>query len=245
MKPTVPRENPAAASKTAPEGAVGPDRSGGVRAQSTRVSAGPPARTTVLIDGFNLYHGLRERFGRRYLWLDLVRMARLLRPRDDIVTVRYFTAMIENDAEGRQRQETYHAALSAHCGPALEIVLGRFQVKVRTCRSCGASWRTFEEKETDVNIAVAVMTASATPSNDLLVIVSADSDLCPALRAARQIAPRLGLIAAFPPRRSSFEIKSLVPGNFMIGHDKIRRAQLPDVVRDEAGRILRRPEHWK
>jgi len=37
------------------------------------------------IDGFNLYDGLRDRGGRRYLWPDLVRLVRHLRPRDSIL----------------------------------------------------------------------------------------------------------------------------------------------------------------
>ncbi len=53
-------------SKTAPEGAVGPDRSGGVQhhvtPQEPRLETPVRTRTAVLIDGFNLYHGMRERF---------------------------------------------------------------------------------------------------------------------------------------------------------------------------------------
>jgi hypothetical protein len=28
-------------------------------------------RVAVYVDGFNLYFGLHERYGRKYLWLDL------------------------------------------------------------------------------------------------------------------------------------------------------------------------------
>lgn len=153
--------------------------------------------------------------------------------------------LVENDPAGRRRQETYHAALRAHCGPSLQIVLGRFQAKSRTCRSCGDTWQAYEEKETDVNIAVSLVTAAASAAVDVIVIISADSDLCPAIKAARLVAPSLGLIAAFPPRRSSFEIRSLVPGNFMIGQDKIRRSQLPGRVVDGAGHELLKPAHWR
>ena len=33
------------------------------------------------IDGFNLYHGLRDRYQHRYLWLDVVQLVGRLRPR--------------------------------------------------------------------------------------------------------------------------------------------------------------------
>jgi hypothetical protein len=55
------------------------------------------ADVIAYVDGFNLYHGLRDRYGRRYLWLDLVQLVRRLRPRDSVVAVRYFTAAVRND----------------------------------------------------------------------------------------------------------------------------------------------------
>lgn len=94
-----------------------------------------------------------------------------------------------------------------------------------------------------MNIAVGLVTAAI--SVDLVLIISADSDLCPAVRAAREASPDLGLIAAFPPRRSSFELAALIPGNFMIGQDKIRRSQLPSIVVDsDTGTEWHRPKRW-
>ena len=29
-------------------------------------------RVAAYIDGFNLYYGMKSRFGRRYMWLDVV-----------------------------------------------------------------------------------------------------------------------------------------------------------------------------
>lgn len=53
---------------------------------------------SVYIDGFNLYHGIHEKFGRKYLWLDLEALAAsLLKPHkrwsDELKTVvnGYFT----------------------------------------------------------------------------------------------------------------------------------------------------------
>lgn len=35
----------------------------------------------VYVDGFNLYHGMKAKFGRRLLWLDLVTLSTRLRPK--------------------------------------------------------------------------------------------------------------------------------------------------------------------
>ncbi len=203
------------------------------------------ATVIAYVDGFNLYHGLRDRYGRRYLWLDLEHLVRRMRPKDRIVAVRYFTALVRDDPASLARQRAYLGALSAHSG-AVEIILGRYQQKTVSCRECGNAWTTYEEKETDVNIAVSLVADAAARASDVALIVSADSDLCPAIRTARSSNPSRRMVAAFPPRRSSFEIRTLIPGAFTIAASDLRNSLLPEVVNHEAeGRIYKRPGRWR
>jgi hypothetical protein len=96
------------------------------------------------VDGFNLDHGLKAKHGRRYLWLDLEALVASLLKRDQrLEAIKYFTASVRDDLPARARQSTYLAALSAHTG--VQIIVGRFQEKHRTCWKCGATWRTYEE----------------------------------------------------------------------------------------------------
>ncbi|HEY5357677.1 MAG TPA: NYN domain-containing protein [Streptosporangiaceae bacterium] len=111
------------------------------------------ATVIAYVDGFNLYHGLHDKYGRRYLWLDLQHLIQRVRPSDQILAVRYFTAEVKDDPPALARQRTYLAALKAHSG-AVEVILGRYQTKRMTYRHCGNVWTSYEEKETDVNIAV-------------------------------------------------------------------------------------------
>jgi uncharacterized LabA/DUF88 family protein len=208
------------------------------------------ADVIAYIDGFNLYHGLRDRYRHRYLWLDLVQLVRRLRPHDSIVAVRYFTAVVRNDPPAQARQQAYLNALRAHSGSCLQIVHGRYQAKQQACRSCGATWTSYEEKETDVNIAVSLVADAAASAADLAVLISADSDLCPAIRTARTVAAarqaRFGIIAAFPPRRYSHEVKRLIPGAFTLSHQDIRNSLLPDAVTEStSGRKFHRPPEWR
>lgn len=207
------------------------------------------ARVIAYVDGFNLYHGLRERYQHRYLWLDLMELVRRLRPKDTIEAVRYFTAAVPNDPPAQARQQVYLHALTAHCGPSLEITLGRYQSKQRSCRQCGTTWTAYEEKETDVNIAVRLVADTATAAMDIALIISADSDLCPAVRTARQIASnlgnRLGMVAVFPPRRNSNELRSLIPASFTLAQADIRNSLLPQTVTDSSsGKQFHRPPKW-
>jgi hypothetical protein len=168
-----------------------------------------------------------------------------VRPHDQILAVRYFTAEVKDDPDGLARQRTYLSALVAN-SCAVEIVLGRYQTKRMTCRQCGSAWITYEEKETDVNIAVALVADAAASASEVALIVSADSDLCPAIRTARALNPRRRMIAAFPPRRSSFEIRSLIRKPFTLAVADIRNSLLPESVADGAsGLIHKRPDKWR
>lgn len=203
------------------------------------------ATVIAYVDGFNLYHGLHQAYGRRYLWLDLQHLIQRVRPHDQILAVRYFTAEVRDDPDGLARQRACLAALKAY-GPAVEVVLGRYQTKTMTCRRCGSTWTSYEEKETDVNIAVSIVADAAASASEIALIVSADSDLCPAIRTARSLNPRRGMIAAFPPRRRSFEIRSLIRRPFTLAVAGIRNSLLPEVVADPAGGLThKRPDKWR
>jgi hypothetical protein len=49
-------------------------------------------RVNVYIDGFNLYYGAVK--GTPYRWLNLAEMCRLLLPRDQVLQIKYFTALV-------------------------------------------------------------------------------------------------------------------------------------------------------
>jgi hypothetical protein len=106
-------------------------------------------KVAAYIDGFNLYYGIRED-GRRHLWLDVEGLVRsLLKPEQQLVAVRYFTAPVRDDPAALSRQQLYWNALGAYSS-LLEIRVGRFQRKSKRCFSCGSSWFEYEEKESDV-----------------------------------------------------------------------------------------------
>jgi hypothetical protein len=71
-------------------------------------------RVVAYVDGFNLYFGLKNGYGRRYHWLDLQALATsLLQSGQELREVQYFTAGVKNDPEGARRQSTYLDALEA------------------------------------------------------------------------------------------------------------------------------------
>jgi hypothetical protein len=200
-------------------------------------------RVIVYVDGFNLYYGLKAAFGRRFLWLDLEQLAQsLLRSNQTLLAVHYFTAEVRDDPKGGARQRTYLDALRT-C-QRVRIHEGRFQSKHVTCHACGMSWESFEEKETDVAIASRLLVDAATNAMDVALPISADSDLVPAVKAARMVHPSLRVVTAFPPQRHSKDLRKHVDACFRIGRGRIRNAQFPDTIALPT-RTLERPKHWQ
>jgi hypothetical protein len=122
------------------------------------------------IDGFNLYYGMKSMYRRKYMWLDVVELVRRLRPGDQVVVVRYFTAIVKNEPAAAANQTTYLDALNAHNGTLVDTRVGRFKVKTigrcKVCRqdflcNCPTTYQSFEEKETDVALGVAMVEDAA------------------------------------------------------------------------------------
>ena len=199
-------------------------------------------RVAAYVDGFNLYHGMHDARGRRGLWLDLESLvSAFLRPGQRLVVVHYFTALVAGP--GRAAQLTYLDALAAHC-PSTLLHVGRFLEKRQTCRGCGSSWRTYEEKESDVSLAVQLVEDAARKVSDASLILSGDSDMKPAIDAVRRLAPAHRLVAVFPPRRSSVDLERAVDARLQIFDRVPERHLLPSVVTAPDGRKLLRPFRW-
>ena len=145
-------------------------------------------RVSVYVDGFNLYYGLKSKGWRRYYWLDLRRLAEnLLQFGQQLMTVRYFTARVirlADDPEQSERQQTYLEALEMLTD--LYIHYGYFLPKRVLCHQCGAIRETYEEKMTDVNIAVELMGDAQDDAFDTAIVISGDSDLAGPIEAIRR-----------------------------------------------------------
>ena len=204
-------------------------------------------RVIAYIDGFNLYYGLRAAGWRRYYWLNLRRLAEnLLRPGQTLAAVRYFSARVHpapDDPDKPARQQTYLDALGTL--PDFHIHYGHFLSKRRSCAACGAQWTTYEEKMTDVNIAVALLGDAQDDAFDTAVIVSADSDLVGPVNASRHRFPDKRVIAAFPPSRASKHLRAVATAAFPIWRRALIDSLFPDPVVKADGHVISRPESWR
>lgn len=222
---------------------------------TTKEAPKSPQRVVCYVDGFNLYFGLRDAGYERFFWLNVDALAeRLIREDQELVKTKYFTARIsgglpsdspakraERNAS-RKRQATYLDALATV--PALQIFEGQFLAGEVKCHNCGDSWPDFEEKMTDVNIATELLVDAFANKFDVALLISADSDLVPPVRAVLKYFPHKRINVAFPPERNSKELKDSASGQLIISRGYLKKSQFPDEVPTKTGFILKRPEKW-
>ena len=67
-----------------------------------------------------------------------------------------------------------------------KLILGKYLKKSITCFKCGNVIHTHEEKETDVRIATQIVADAYQKNCDISIVVSADSDMIPAIELATE-----------------------------------------------------------
>ncbi len=143
----------------------------------------------VYIDGFNFYYGLARPLNCR--WANIEALFQAQFPNDDIRQIYFFEAMIEGPH--RIHQDKYIQAVESLS--SVQVVLGEMKAKNRLCKvnSCAYSgdrfWTEHEEKHTDVSIAITMVDDAHKAGYDKLILVTADTDLVPAVRMAKTIRP--------------------------------------------------------
>jgi hypothetical protein len=175
-------------------------------------------------------------------------MLYLVDPQAVAAGVDYYSALAHHLESVRPgtvaRHRLYMAALHAH---GVSTHLGLFKPKeIRYhSRTCDVVLRRHEEKETDVAMAAALVEAAGSGACDAIGLLSGDTDLLPALKAARRLKPGLKLIGLFPPYRANRAFRPVVDADFKISPSRLAEHLLPDTVIAADGRALTRPAEWR
>lgn len=226
-------------------------------------------RTHCFVDGYNLYYGLVA--GTPYKWLDLpALLAHILRvqnPVFELVHVSYFTAPVKPAlaSRGEASLHAQRAYLRALMARGVSVHEGRHQLEPARAPVFQSGqpasrlnmtdiWK-LEEKETDVSLAIQMYRTASRASAEQasaatqLVLVSADTDFAPAVRAIREDFPALRLGLILPHREAAHRPP---PGSLTAHADWVRRHvtteellthQFPDRVATRKT-PARRPEYW-
>lgn len=224
--------------------------------------------TTVYIDGYNLFYGrLRHT---PFKSLDPFKLfktiAKIQDPSSEIIKIKYFTAPVKanfssHGQESTKAQTSYHRALKYTYSDSIDIIQGYHTVEMgyppRYKKPIDKDdrveiWK-FEEKQTDVNIALHMYRDAVNESCLQQILVSNDSDLELPLKLISEDKPcmTLGLIIprpkptvthhSRPPNKSLSQYVHWTRSH-ILDHE-CQNAQFSDRISTNKKPILK-PEYW-
>lgn len=211
----------------------------------------PKIRVSAYIDGFNLYHAINDanraqRGAINHLkWCNLWSLMELFTDphQHEVVSVKFFTAYPTWKPDSEQRHREYVKALGFY---GVETILGQFKPKDAYCKVCSSTYKAREEKESDVNVAMHLVSDAHEDLFDQAFLVTNDSDLLGPSRLVRAKFPNKKLKVIAPPyRRHSKELWAVATHRTQIQQQHLEACQLPQTAHDATGNaIFLRPPNY-
>jgi uncharacterized LabA/DUF88 family protein len=213
-------------------------------------------RTSFLIDGFNLYHSLKNASDDLGLmatgtkWLNIRSLCEsylaAIGGNAQVEELYYYSAFANHrnarDPGVLKRQKVYINCLEA---TGLTVQMFRFKKRKIVCPKCVSSFTRHEEKETDVAIGAKLLELLFLDKCDTGIIVSGDTDVIPAVRTAQSLFPHKRIGFLLPYKRLNQELANLAPGlHFAIREETYMRHQFPDPLVLSSGKIMKKPTGW-
>ncbi len=200
-------------------------------------------RVIAYVDGFNLYFGLRNKGWRCYYWLNLELLCQnLLRSPQHQILVKYFTSRIKTSPDKRKRQSTYIEALNTVQG--IKLYYGKYQLNPSECKKCGYKEEIPEEKMTDVQLAVEMVSDAYQNNYDTAFLISGDIDLVPPIETIRAQFPHKRVIVIFPPMRTTDELRNVANSYLHTTESLLKQSLFPEQITRLGSDVLKRPSEW-
>lgn len=195
------------------------------------------SRVRVYIDGFNLYHAIACLTNQRLKWLNFWKLSEsFLRHREVLDEVNLFTAVLTWNRDKQQRHVNFLAACRA---VGVKVHEANFKRSYKTCAAYGRECKFFEEKQTDVAIAVKLVSDALSDSFDRAVLITADSDQIPAAKFITSL-PDRKLSLLFPPGRkeTARELGKIIPDSRELTPGHLLTCRLPRTVCTPSGKAV-------
>jgi uncharacterized LabA/DUF88 family protein len=218
-----------------------------------------PRKTVVLFDGFNLYHALIQRHGSRrpyagYKWLDYRALADALLSRHEALcdVVLFTTYARDGMYDWKQKRARHAVLLKVQRDRRVRVIRGRFARREVQCLvplangGCQKTFSKYEEKRTDVNIAVSLVEMAFERQYENALIVSADSDLIPAVAVAKRVhqAGRLVNVAPVGRHMDAQILASECDAKLDMTEKHLKAALMPRQVALSTGEVMTCPSGW-
>ena len=168
-----------------------------------------PERVFVIIDGNNFYHRLKELGLKNLLSFDYERFSQFLIGKRKLVLKKYYIGAIREDRNNPKSKELRKNQ---------RILLGRLQ-KQSWQIGFGHMLKTdrYHEKGVDVLMAVDLLVGAYENLYDIVILITSDTDLIPALEKVRSKGKKIEYIGF-----------SHNPSHALITHSDVRRLLIKD-----------------
>jgi uncharacterized LabA/DUF88 family protein len=178
-------------------------------------------------------------------------LCRRIFPANDIVRIKYFTALITlrpDDPNKPSRQKTYLRALQTL--PDLSIYYGHFLAHVVRMHLANpepgqdpfVKVIKTEEKGTDVNLATELLVDAWSDAFDCAVVISGDSDLTAPVKVVNErFKKTVGVLN--PQQKPSFALKKVAGFYKHIRESALQASQFPPELVDDMG-SFHKPASW-
>lgn len=203
-------------------------------------------KVVFFIDGFNLYHALNDNCQmphlRFYKWVNFAKLAGCyITKKDQIGQIYFFTALTTWSQDKMNRHKILIKA-QEHNG--VSTVYGEFKRRDKFCNLCKKTYKTFEEKQTDVNIAIHLFREAIKETYDKAILISGDSDLIPSIKAVHQTFPNKQIGVVIPIGRSSNSLKQVCDFHIKMKEMHLKSSMLPREIDLGEGQTIRCPDQW-
>lgn len=207
-------------------------------------------KTIIYVDGFNLYYAVK---GTPHKWLNILALCQQLLPRNQIVKIKYFTALVSarpSDPDQPNRQLLYWRALQTI--PGLQIIYGHFLAHEVTMHLAhpvpggpkNAQVIKTEEKGSDVNIAAHMVNDGHLGRYEVAVLLSNDSDLAEPVKIVRnELHLPVGILNPFPNDHPSQQLRKCATFVKPIRQGVLAVSQFPPMLEDANGKFYK-PPSW-
>lgn len=165
---------------------------------------------------------------------------------DELSAVFYFTAYASwKTTSGIGKKERHQNFVRIQRELGVEVVLGRFRPVWRKCLAeCKKKYETHEEKRTDVNIAVTMLKLAMLDQYEKAILVSADSDIIPAIQAIKETRPSIRISVVAPIERPAIALSNVAHSELRMKEKHLKESLLPREITLKNGKVICCPDGW-
>ncbi|MBW7838001.1 MAG: NYN domain-containing protein [Sphingomonadales bacterium] len=201
-------------------------------------------RAAVYFDGYNLYHAVND-LGEPFLkWVNLWKLAEEMAKGHSriIEKVVFCTAYFPGDTGKRARHEKYVNALKIN---GVTVLLGHTTKEPMDCKNCQHKWDAPREKETDINLALAIFDDAYQDVFDDAYIVTADTDQAATMKVLKSRFPNKRIFSVTPPGRPvAVHLRDLADHKVTITKNHLEACVMPRVLSRDGFAAVVRPDEY-